>query len=102
MAAWQTAMVITLFGFGTLGAGHFGPPPQGQPMAVIVPPWRPGGFAFAAAVGLPPLDIRWGGRLVVFAASDDPVPLSRMGFFVMRADGGLGCLWRDDSKGATG
>ncbi|OYU19963.1 MAG: hypothetical protein CFE34_02460 [Rhodobacteraceae bacterium PARR1] len=102
VAAWQTALVISVLGFGTLGAGHFGPPPPGQPIAVVVPPWRSGGFAFADAVGLPPLDMRWGGRLIVFAPTDDPLPLSRMGLFVMPASGGIGCLWIDDRNGATG
>lgn len=102
MPAWQTALAISVIGFGSLGAEHFRLPLQGRAVAVIVPPWQPGGLAFADAVGLPPLDIRWGGRLVVFAPSDDPLLLTRMGFFVMPADGMEGCVWMGDRNGARG
>ena len=102
MAAWQTVLVISTLGFGSLGAKHFCLPLQGRAVAVIVPPWQPGGMAFADAVGLPPLDIRWAGRLVVFPPSHDPIPLTRMGFFVLPADGTAGCIWSGDRNGAVG
>lgn len=102
MAAWQTALFISVIGFGALGAEQFRLPLQGRAVAVIVPPWQSGGLAFADAVGLPPLDIRWGGRLVIFPPTDDPLPLTRMGYFVMPADGMVGCVWIDDRNGAKG
>ena len=59
----------------------------------------PAGLAFAGEVGLPPLDIRWGGRLVVFPATDDPLALDRMGPFAMPADGSRGCFLQPSETG---
>lgn len=98
---WLTVLGVFLLGSGALLAGHFTPPQAGGPAAVIVPPWRPTGMAFANEVGLPPLDIRWGGRLVVFAATDDGSALARMGPFVMPADGLAGCTLRNSDPGET-
>lgn len=96
---WVTLTAVFVLGFGALLAGHFSMPVAGGPAAVIVPPWRPAGLAFADEVGLPPLDIRWGGRLVVFAPTDDPGALARMGPFVMPADGAIGCVWQISDLG---
>lgn len=89
---WLTVTLVLLLGSGGLLAGHVAPPQAGRPTAVIIPPWRPAGFAFASEVGLPPLDIRWGGRFVVFPATDDTLALARMGPFAMPADGRGGCF----------
>ncbi len=94
-----TVILVLLLGSWGLLAGHFSPPTAGRPTAVIIPPWRPAGFAFAGEVGLPPLDIRWGGRLVVFPATDDPLALSRMGPFAMPADGSRGCFAQPSDRG---
>lgn len=94
-------MAIVVLGFGLLTTKHFSPPPAGEPTAVLVPPWRAGGMAFAAEVGLPVIDIRFGGRLLIFAATNSPLHLSRMGPFVMPATGPLGCAATTDQTGAT-
>lgn len=101
LSSWGTTAGIVMLGFGMLMAQHFTPPPAGAPAAVLVPPWRTGGMAFAAEVGLPVIDIRLGGRLVIFATTESPLPLSRMGPFVMPATGPLGCAAATEEKGVT-
>lgn len=66
-------------------------PVKEGPIAVIVPPWRAGGLGFADEVGLSIIDIRLGGRLLIFAAPDGPLPRSRLGPFVLPASGPFGC-----------
>ena len=101
LSNWGTTVAIVVLGFGLLASRHFTPPPADVPVAVLVPPWRSGGLAFAAEVGLPVIDIRLGGRLLVFAASESPLPLSSMGPFVMPATGPLGCAAIIDHAGES-
>lgn len=101
VSTWGTTVAIVVLGLGVLTAQHFSPPPAGVPTAVLVPPWRIGGMAFAAEVGLPVIDIRLGGHLLIFAASDSPLPLSRMGPFVMPAIGPFGCATGPEQTEAT-
>lgn len=101
LSTWGTAVAIAVLGFGLLASQHFTPPPPGVPAAVLVPPWRSSSFAFAAEVGLPVIDIRLGGRLLVFHASESPLPLSRIGPFVLPATGPLGCAALIDPAGAS-
>lgn len=89
---WLTVAAVLSLGIGGAAAGQFGLATGDRAVAVIVPPWRPSGMAFAAEVGLPALDIRWGGRVVVFPATDDPLAMARMGPFTLPADGPFGCL----------
>jgi len=101
MGALHSTAAIAAIGFLTLGAGHVQRPLAGLPTAVLVPPWRPAGLAFAAEVGLPVIDIRWGGHLLLFAPTEDPLILSRLGPFAMPADGIAGCAAVSDDNGAT-
>jgi hypothetical protein len=88
---WRATVIIIIAGFSMLIAQHLSPPLIDGPILVIVPPWREGGLTFAADVGLPIIDIRFGGRLLIFAEPDVPMSQSRLGPFVMPAASPFGC-----------
>lgn len=91
MAAWHTATAIALLGLGVLTVGRIQPPGAGGPVAVIVPPWQSGGLGFAAATGLPIIDIRWQGRLVLLDLAPGGAGRAGLGPFVLALDGPFGC-----------
>ena len=92
VSPWRTTIIITILGFGMSIAQHLSSPLIDGPIAVIVPPWRAGGLTFAAEVGLPVIDIRFGGHVLIFAEPDGQFPLSRLGPFVMPATVPFGCV----------
>ena len=91
VSPWRATIIIAILGFGMSIAQHLSPPLVDGPIAVIVPPWRAGGLTFAAEVGLPVIDMRLGGHVLIFAEPDGQFPLSRLGPFVMPATGPFGC-----------
>jgi hypothetical protein len=78
--------MILALGLGLLLSGRLGVAGAG-PVAAIVPPWQTGGMARAAALGLPIIDIRWNGRLLVLDASAGQERLAGQGLWVMDATG---------------
>ena len=91
MATWNTACIIAVLGFGTLAAGRVGTVQPGGAVAVLVPPLQAGGMVRAAALGLPVIDIRWNGRLLVLDAREGLEPLSGQGLWLMDATGAWVC-----------
>ncbi len=82
----RTTGLILALGLGLLLAGRFGAAGAG-PVAAVVPPWQTGGMARAAALGLPIIDIRWNGRLLVLDASAGLEQLAGQGLWLMDATG---------------
>ena len=91
MAVWHTALTIVVLGFGTLVAERVGTARPGGPVAALVPPWQAGGMARAASLGLPVIDIRWGGRLLILDATTGLSTLQGQGLWLMDATGAGGC-----------
>ena len=83
---WTTVAIVVL-GFGTLAVQRLGDARPGGPVAALVPPWQAGGMARAARLGLPVIDLRWNGRLLVLDARDGLAPLRGPGLWVMDAAG---------------
>ncbi|MCA2013006.1 hypothetical protein [Pararhodobacter sp. CCB-MM2] len=67
MEGMMSAMGVAVLGLGLLAGKQLLPVGDG-PVAAVLPPWRDDGAARIAALNLPILDIRWGGRLVVVDA----------------------------------
>jgi hypothetical protein len=86
----RTTITILMLGLGLALAGRFDPAGAG-PVAALVPPWQQGGMARAAALGLPVIDIRWNGRLLVLDASAAPGRLAGQGLWLMDAAGAGVC-----------
>ncbi len=86
----RTAVIILALGFGLLAAER-GTGAVPGPVAAIVPPWQAGGMARAAALGLPIIDIRWNGRLLVLDASAGLGRLKDEGLWIMDATGAGAC-----------
>lgn len=76
---WHTAALISIGGLSWLAVERLAPPAAGGPVAVLVPPWQAGGMTLAGQVGLPVIDIAWGGRLVVFETTSDPEAIRGIG-----------------------
>lgn len=83
--SWQTAALIAAGGLSWLAVAKMAPPADGGPVAVWVPPWQAGGMAFAGPVGLPVIDIAWGGHLVVFETTSNPDAIRGLGLLAFSA-----------------
>jgi hypothetical protein len=97
-----SAVAVAGLGLVLLAAERLAPGGPG-PMAALVPPWQTGGMARAAALGLPVLDIRWAGHLIVV----DPGPegaerLWRAGLVPLSASAVGTCLTTAEETGAMG
>ena len=100
MAVSATPGLIALMGFVLLAAGRLQPPDGPGPVGVLVLPWQTGGMAGAAALGLPVVDIRLGGRLLVVDAAD-PAALQAQGLWLIDVSGAGACL-EDRTSGIAG
>lgn len=69
---------VVLGGLLLLAALPFLAGPGAAQVAAFVPPWQHGGMARAAALGLPVLDIRWGGHLLLLDPSPQDGALARL------------------------
>ena len=97
-----SAVAVAGLGLLLLAAERLAPGGPG-PVAALVPPWQAGGMARAATLGLPVLDIRWGGHLIVV----DPGPegaarLWRAGLVPLSASAVGTCLTADVETGVMG
>jgi hypothetical protein len=94
------AAVIALLGSGVLTAAAFAPRGQVGLVAAIVPPWQAAGMAAAATTGLPVVDLRWGGHVMILDTGGDAAVLAHLraqGFWLLDAGGQRGC----GAKGAA-
>jgi hypothetical protein len=96
--AWRTAILIAVGGLSLLAVEKMAPPANGGPVAVVVPPWRTGGMAFAGPVGLPVIDIAWRGRLVVFETTPNPDALRGLGVLAFSASPSSLCRTEPDPE----
>lgn len=64
MDGLASALAVAGLGLVLLAAERLAPGGPG-PMVALVPPWQTGGMALAAGLGMPVLDMRWRGRLIV-------------------------------------
>lgn len=90
MPPWASAAVISTLGVSVLTGMTYAPSGRSGLVAAVVPPWQEGGLARAAATGLPFLDLRWRGHLLILDTGADADALVRL-----RAEG----LWLFDASG---
>ena len=90
MPAWASAAVIATVGVSVLTGMTFAPSGRSGLLAAVVPPWQEGGLVRAAATGLPYIDLRWRGHLLILDTGGDADALARL-----RAEG----LWLLDAAG---
>jgi len=94
MPAWASAAVISTVGVSVLTGMTFAPSGVSGLVAAVVPPWQAGGLARAAATGLPVLDLRWHGHLLILDTGADAEVLARLrdeGLWLLDASGFLIC-----------
>lgn len=85
-------LAVTVFGILALGwmmlTADAGKGLRAQ-VGVIVPPWQQGGLGAAASMGLPIVDLRWAGHLVILSTDRQPDARARLqdaGYFVINTD----------------
>lgn len=94
MTAYLSTLAIAILGTGSLIGLQVGPDRDSRQLAAVLPPWREGALARAAATGLPIVALHWGGRVIVLETSADPGGadlLRGQGFWVLDATGTALC-----------
>ena len=93
-----TVLLIAGIGLGALGGLRFGAGPSSHMVAVVAPPWQPGGLIWAAGFGLPIVDLLWNGHVAVLDLSADPAAAARLRdrqLILLDATSVVGCLGAD-------
>lgn len=87
---------LAVAGFGILALGWLmltsdlaTPQNRQGKIGVIVPPWHQGGLLAAAGLGLPIIDLRWDGHLIILSTDQRPdagAQLKAAGYFVINTN----------------
>ena len=94
-----TVLWIAGVGWAALGGLRFGAGPSSHLVAVLAPPWQPGGLIWAAGFDLPIVDLLWDGQVAVLDLSADAAAAARLRdgqVFLLDATSVVGCLGADD------
>ena len=98
MDGMVSALAVAVAGLGLLAGQQLWPAGPG-PLAAVIPPWHGDAGARIAALDMPILDIRWGGRLVVVdpgpATASGAARIWRAGLVPIAADTPATCLTGD-------
>ncbi|MFN4099737.1 MAG: hypothetical protein ACK4GT_08165 [Pararhodobacter sp.] len=100
-----SAVAVGIAGLGLIAVQQLWPAGPGL-LAAVIPPWQRDGAARIAALDMPLLDIRWGGRLVIVDPGPGPgltgaARIWRAGLVPLNASTPATCLARTE-RGETG